>query len=173
MVGRVDVKIHGLQQIQAALRELPKRVDSKILNDGLLAGARIVRDDARLRAPLLKVPDARRLRGLLRRAIHAGRVRPQRYAATVWVRLRSLSKSQVARFKKRQLQHSRRVKAAVNPLDPFYWRFIEFGTSKMRAQPFMRPAFESKKEPAVRAAVARFKALVQAEIEKLGQRMTR
>lgn len=27
--------------------------------------------------------------------------------------------------------------------DTYYWRFLEFGTSKMPAQPFMRPAAES------------------------------
>jgi HK97 gp10 family phage protein len=30
----------------------------------------------------------------------------------------------------------------------FYWRFIEFGTSRMAAKPFMRPAFDSSKQTA-------------------------
>ncbi|MDU7250842.1 MAG: HK97 gp10 family phage protein [Clostridium sp.] len=30
----------------------------------------------------------------------------------------------------------------------FYGKFLEFGTSKMKAQPFMGPAYESKKEEA-------------------------
>ncbi|EJE7236604.1 HK97 gp10 family phage protein [Clostridium botulinum] len=30
----------------------------------------------------------------------------------------------------------------------FYGKFLEFGTSKMRARPFMAPAYESKKEEA-------------------------
>ena len=33
--------------------------------------------------------------------------------------------------------------------NPYYWRFVEFGTEKMRAHPFLRPAFESKKETAI------------------------
>ena len=26
---------------------------------------------------------------------------------------------------------------------PFWWRFVEFGTSKMSAKPFLRPAFDT------------------------------
>ncbi|MNT67142.1 hypothetical protein D3C72_2052590 [compost metagenome] len=35
--------------------------------------------------------------------------------------------------------------------EAFYGRFLEFGTSKMAAQPFLRPAFEAKKGPAAAA----------------------
>jgi HK97 gp10 family phage protein len=32
----------------------------------------------------------------------------------------------------------------------WYWLFIEFGTEKMPARPFLRPAFEARKEEALR-----------------------
>jgi HK97 gp10 family phage protein len=35
--------------------------------------------------------------------------------------------------------------------DAFYWRFFEFGSSKMAARPFIRPSFDSKKDEALRA----------------------
>lgn len=31
----------------------------------------------------------------------------------------------------------------------FYWRFLEFGTVKMPARPFMRPAFDARREDAL------------------------
>ena len=31
-----------------------------------------------------------------------------------------------------------RVRTSKNPNDPFYWRFLEFGTRKMSARPFLR-----------------------------------
>jgi HK97 gp10 family phage protein len=41
----------------------------------------------------------------------------------------------------RPLRGSRQKKlgraGANNPNDPYYWRFVEFGTSKMAAQPFL------------------------------------
>lgn len=33
--------------------------------------------------------------------------------------------------------------------DTFYWRYLEFGTSKMAARPFLRPAFEAQKNAAI------------------------
>jgi HK97 gp10 family phage protein len=35
--------------------------------------------------------------------------------------------------------------------DSFYWKFLEFGTNKMAARPFLRPAFEANKEGAIEA----------------------
>jgi HK97 gp10 family phage protein len=39
----------------------------------------------------------------------------------------------------------------------FFWRFIEFGTSKMQAHPFMRQAFEAAKERALQRFEERLK----------------
>jgi len=40
-------------------------------------------------------------------------------------------------------------------VDAYYWRFVEFGTAKMAARPFMRPAFEAKKGDALEAIKGR------------------
>jgi HK97 gp10 family phage protein len=149
MAQIVNVEIKGLREIQQAMMKLPRRFDRKLLNQSLLVGARLVRDDAKRRVPVLQTPDPRRVRGALMKAIHAGAVRPDRHTASVWVRVRPLTKRQIATFKRKSGKG-----AADNPLDPFYWRFVEFGTSKMAARPFLRPAFEAKKVDAVNAAIA-------------------
>jgi HK97 gp10 family phage protein len=41
--------------------------------------------------------------------------------------------------------------------DAFYWRFVEFGTVKTPPQPFMRPAFDTKKGQALDAMTAQLK----------------
>ncbi|MCH4563347.1 HK97 gp10 family phage protein [Halomonas sp. EGI 63088] len=47
--------------------------------------------------------------------------------------------------------------------DTYYWRFLEFGTEKMAAQPFMRPALESNQGAATNEFVTHFdKAIVRA-----------
>ena len=45
--------------------------------------------------------------------------------------------------------------------------FIEFGTSKMAAKPFMRPAFESKGDEALEMAKKKLRQRVDKEIAKL------
>ena len=39
--------------------------------------------------------------------------------------------------------------------DAWYWRFVEFGTVKMSARPFLRPAFDMKKNDALTAIKTR------------------
>lgn len=48
-----------------------------------------------------------------------------------------------------------------------YWRFVEFGTSEMQAQPFLRPAGAEKAGAAFDATVAAMQAEVDKELAKL------
>lgn len=48
-----------------------------------------------------------------------------------------------------------------------YWRFVEFGTSKDKAQPFMRPAMETGANGAFNAIVEDFRAQLDKELAKL------
>lgn len=125
------MKIDGLKELAAAMRELPDRVAKNALRRAVSAGAIVVRNEARARAPV----DT----GEMRRDIQVKRERNSagQMVATYSVFVRSGKKSRLA-GKKRNVQR-----------DSYYWRFVEFGTVKMAAKPFMRPAFESKKEAAV------------------------
>ena len=58
---------------------------------------------------------------------------------------------------------------AKNPNDPFYWRFQEFGTTKMKARPFLSPAAESKGNEAIKT----FMNSVIPQIEKLNNKAKR
>lgn len=161
----MSVKISGVREISAALHQLAGQVaERKLVEKGLRAGATIVRDDARVRAPLLAVPHPHRIRGTLQRSIIVSRGRPEGRNPVMLVRVRPLSRSQIAKFK-RAGGSSRE-----NPRDPFYWRFVEFGTSRMAARPFLRPAFESGKLRAVDAALGELRVLVGAELAKRGRR---
>lgn len=47
--------------------------------------------------------------------------------------------------------------ASANPGgDTFYWRFVEFGTQKVRARPFMRPAIENGSQKATDVFITEF-----------------
>lgn len=48
----------------------------------------------------------------------------------------------------------------------FYWRFLEYGTPKMAAVPFIRPAFDHKKEESLDLFKQRYREYVQAVIDR-------
>ena len=51
--------------------------------------------------------------------------------------------------------------------DAWYWRFVEFGTVKMPARPFLRPAFEGKKREAVQAIKTRLSERIEQALQEL------
>lgn len=127
------VKIEGLRELQYALNELGSRVARNSLRRAVSSGAAVIRDEARNLAPV----DT----GEMKRDIQIKRERNEKgvMSARYSVFVRSGKKSRLA-------GRGRNVNK-----DSFYWRFVEFGTAKMAAKPFMRPAFQMKKESAVQA----------------------
>jgi HK97 gp10 family phage protein len=126
------LKLTGFKELADALRELGPRVARNSLRRAVSAGAAEIRNDAKARAPV----DT----GEMRKDIMIKRERDTKgeMAATYSVFVRSGKKSRLA-GKSRDVQK-----------DSYYWKFVEFGTSKMAAKPFLRPAFESRKEEAVK-----------------------
>ena len=51
--------------------------------------------------------------------------------------------------------------------DAWYWRFVEFGTVKMSARPFLRPAFDMKKHEAVTAIKTRLAQRIEQAAQEL------
>lgn len=146
-------------------------MDRKILDEGLVAGAQVVADEARLMAPELRELDPRWSKGALRRAIRATRIRPTQYTAEAIVGVRKLSGRQTAAFRGRQAKRRRAGKSArrIDPRDAYYWFFVEFGTAHTRARPFLRPAFEARKTVAVEMAIKVFRDRIELEMAKLGR----
>jgi len=135
-------RIEGARALQRSLKRLPRDVRRRVVNRALRLGAIEVRDTARSLAPRdtgflvtkinLKVDSPSRLRstslaGRVRIGVERGRERPVR----VLGRLRRTKRTQ------RGLDFDQR--------DPYYWIFLEFGTSRMPARPFLTPAFEMRK----------------------------
>lgn len=143
------VKIEGLEALKDALRELPERVARNALRAAVSAGAAEIRNEARNLAPV----DT----GEMKRDIQIKRERDDRgvLSARYSVFVRSGKKS-------RLVGKGRNVGK-----DSFYWRFVEFGTAKMAAHPFMRPAFEHKKEVAVQAIQDKLADRIAIEVQGL------
>lgn len=102
------------KKLLQAMKDLPIRVQKNIMVGATRAGANVVRDEAKRRVPV-KFGGLKKSIGTTRR--------------------RSKDRSEVS--------------FGVSPRKggknaSFYGRFIELGTSKMSAKPFLRPAAETK-----------------------------
>jgi len=129
-------KIDGLPELARKLKKLPDDLRRKELDKAVAAGARIIRNAAKQRA-------AKRS-GVLARNI-------------------------VVRKEKKKFKRGRDSVYRVGVLhgkgarggDPYYFRFVEFGTSKMPARPFLRPALHSNGDAAIGAMAAKLRVALQ------------
>lgn len=151
--------VTGLKELRAALLELPKGIARNTLRGAVAAGAAVVRVEAKNRAPQYtgSVAEGHPPPGTLKKAVYQKQIREK-----------SNDQQQTFFVGVRQGKHSRQTKKGL--IDAFYGRFIEFGTSKMAAKPFMRPAFEAKKEAAVQAIKAYLEKRIPDEVEKASRK---
>lgn len=122
-----NVSVQGLSELRNTLLNLGSEIASKNggpVRSALAKGARRVRDVARGNAG--SSSDS----GRLQKAVFARRDRNP--AAE------GLTESYIVGVK--------RGKSREDQSGAFYWSFVEFGTVKQPAQPFLRPAFEQTKQ---------------------------
>jgi HK97 gp10 family phage protein len=184
----VKVKVDGLKELERALRNLPDNVAKNGLRSSVRAGAKVIVDEAKVRAPVYsgKVGKNHPPAGTLRRSIIMKHIREAsgRERQTFFVTVRS-GKKYRKQGKKGNLSQ-----------DAFYWKFIEFGyyaggskkgmtyrgARKARregslegarfipAKPFIRPAFEARKTDALNAIKNQLSQRIEEESKKLSWR---
>ena len=153
------VRIEGLAQLDRALRELPDRVANRGLRSSVYAGAKVIRDEARAQAPKAaqslgsKQPPP----GTLKRSVIMKQI-PE---------LSSLTRQTFFVTVRHGKKFRKQGKKGNLSQDAWYWRFVEFGTRKMRARPFLRPALEAKRREAVQAMKDRLSELIEQEAKNL------
>lgn len=146
---KIITKIDGLAALDQALAQLPQKIRGRPLRAAVSAGARVVQKEARARVPVETglVRDRIRVMGMKQAQSNA------RAESVVGVRRSSKSK-----------------KTKDKATDPFYWRFIEFGTKFKPARSFLRAAFEAKRDEAVAVIKERLAKRIEVEAEKLRRR---
>lgn len=144
------VKLQGFDALAEKLRAVPGAMRKKVIRNALAAGARPVRDVARQHAPVLSKSVPYRTAGLVRKSIVVRTSKAAKQAGDVGVFI-NVRPAKGAKFKtingsvlglkiSQRVQTRASLRGARSPVDPFYWRFLEFGTAKMAARPFLRPA---------------------------------
>ena len=156
MADGVTVKLEGVDALNKALAEATKQIRTKAVRAALRKAGQVISKEAKQAAPVLSAPTKTRKPGTVKKAIAVRASKFARQAGNegVFINVRPLRGSR---------QKTLGKAGAKNPNDPFYWRFQEFGTVKMKARPFLSPAAESKGNEAIKT----FMDSVIPQIEKL------
>ena len=138
------VNVEGLDGLLDRLKALPKEISGKAggpVKKSLIAGAKLISEEAgRTLQQAINQPNVdgtiSNSTGLLKKSIQVKRVAkpPTGVAEIVQVRVK-------------------RGKTADGTSVTKYGKAMEFGTVKQKALPWLRPAFENKKEPALNVIV--------------------
>lgn len=178
----VDVKITGLDGIQAELRGLVPKLRVRALRNALTAGGRVVQREARRLTPVLKLSTRGGAAALRRGVRKPGTVKK---AISVRTSKRATKRGDVGVFVNvRPAKGGSR--GAKNPNDPFYWRWLEFGWnpatggSRARLKRRREARIGAKRKPGAEflqgavkmlpAALRTFEAKLRPAIVKLNQR---
>ena len=139
-----SLTVLGLGELQIDFGRLAKSVGNKVARDAVMAGARVARDKVRGTAPVRT--------GKLKKNIAAVRLKQADTpgGATAGIRVKKPAGKQSKELK-RPGKKGRTSKTEWDA--PFYWKFLELGTSKMQAHPFIRPAWDGSL-PEIEKAVA-------------------
>lgn len=137
-----NIGVKGLKELDAALAELPQKLARKAVVDSLAAGARIVAKDAKRRIP--------RDTGLTQKQIVVRRRRNVARVAGKGFRTVGLST----------------VIVGVVGDRGHIAQFIEKGTSRMPARPFLRPALDSQAPAALNTFKERLRVAIEKEVGK-------
>lgn len=149
---KLRIKIDGLAELNRKLMALPQAIRGRPLRAAVAAGARVVQKEARAQVPV----DS----GLVRDRIRTMSVRQEQQQSRAEV-VAGVRRSK--RVVKQQAGNSGKKD------DPYYWKFIEFGTRFQPARPFLRTAFATTREEAAATIRDRLAKRVMIEAEKLGR----
>lgn len=119
----ITAKVSGLPDLKAALLAIPRELRRRALRNALAAGARAVRDEAKRRAPVLKVSTYAGS-SVIRRGVR----KPGTLKKAITVRTSKLARraGNVGVFVNVKPAKGGN-RGAKSPNDPYYWRWQEFG----------------------------------------------
>ena len=164
-----QISIEGLEGLLRSLRDMPKAIQGRVVQTGMRKGGNIIRDDARRRAPRQSGFMASQI--VTRRANARSRQRAGVGAGgeyfTVGVKTGRRRKYANTKRNRRNGRVGRTYEEAGWA---YYWRFVEFGTKKIRASPFLTPAGEAKGPEAAQVVINETWAALDKQLKKDGWR---
>lgn len=138
---KIDSHVEGLAELDRFLATLPDELQRKMLVSSLRAATKPIIARAQLNIERL-FGGSPRYTGVLEAGVVAAKQRKTGLAARVNIKTR----------KPKGSKSNERINGVLKPYgrDPFYGRFLEKGTSKMPARPWLQPAAMAKQDEAGR-----------------------
>jgi HK97 gp10 family phage protein len=161
-VAKETFTIRGVTEIQRAFDTLGRKLGRKVIRQEVRKGVKVLADEVKARAPVYKPksgPAGRsrstgRFTRSGRRDVDVGALKRD-----VRVRARPKKKRGVIAFDVVTGKGTKKTRGA------YYAGMVEYGTSKMRAQPFIRPAFDANKDRIARMVQAGIRAGIDREVK--------
>lgn len=169
----MELQIKGVEELRRKLRLLPDRLADKAMRRALFRGAKVIRDAARANAARF---DDRLTNESIQKNVVVQRAnrRNEQSKGGPMQRIgvlggaRQYANTKANRRAGRVGQSYKTGGDKGNPGgDTWYWRFLEFGTSKMPARPFLRSAAVSSADRAMAAVTSAMLSEVDKEVRKL------
>ena len=151
----ISVNVEGLAEIERKLALIPDRIGNRALRRALRKGANVIRDIARNNARRIDDPETREMIAK-NIAVQSGGRKREKAAGGVMMRVGVMGGARPMRERE-----------GLPGGNTTHWRFVEFGTSDTRAQPFMRPAAAEGAGKAVEVIVQAMNTEIDKEIAKL------
>ncbi len=151
--------LSGLDDVIRAMQNLAPAIEKTILAGAMRKGANLVAKAARDRAPVRTGNLKQRI------AVRKRKRKPQNVALAYAVGILGGASASYGNTK------SNRRKGLVGKKyqkqdTAFYWRFLEFGTKKMAAKPFLRPAFDQSADAAINVIAAQLRVGLDKAVKK-------
>jgi len=171
------IRVEGFRELERALRQLPDKIETRVLGKALKTGAGIVEDAARNTA-LAKFQGE----GFMAEHIGSRAVRKSKltgFDAARWIigvlsdiKGGGLVKVNTLTGRDRKTRRASKNKTALTGFansGAYYWRFLEFGTVKMPPRPFLRPAFENNRLTVLARITQQIRRGITLEVKKLAK----
>ncbi len=132
----ITATVDGLERLKIAFSGIPDKLRRKVLLSALRKGAAVVRKAARSATPELAQSTPYRTKGLLKKRLMVRVSRASKAAGHVgvFVNIRPAEGTQYVKHNllgvKYKTVKRESQRGARSPNDPFYWRFVNFGTKK-------------------------------------------
>lgn len=151
MADGVEFKLEGLEELRGKLKALEGIAQDKTARFALRKAASLVRDNAKAKAARFDDPTT-----------------DENIAESIVVRADTKFTRMTGDLKMRVGVRGGSGKGAL-----FYWRFLEFGTQHMAAQPFMRPAMDESIGPATNEFLSQFEKAIDRAVRRANRAKTR